>query len=108
SAKSTIARVMKRGLERYSRRPEGALYTFSWILEDGTLVASPMNEDPLKLVPAEARNDIVRQLNERLDRTYRISMPGDLDPMSRWYFSYFLKKYEGDWTRVLDHVRVRR
>jgi serine protein kinase len=108
SAKSTIARLMKRGLERYSRRPEGAIYTFSWVLEDGTLAPSPMNEDPLKLVPVDARVDIVRQLNERLDRTYRISMPGDLDPMSRWYFNHFLKRYEGDWTRVLDHVRVRR
>jgi serine protein kinase len=108
SAKSTIARLMKRGLERYSRRPEGALYTFSWVLEDGTLAHSPMNEDPLKLIPADARTDIVRQLNERLDRTYRISMPGDLDPMSRWYFNHFLKRYEGDWTRVLEHVRVRR
>jgi serine protein kinase len=108
SAKSTIARLMKRGLERYSRRPEGALYTFSWVLEDGTLAHSPMNEDPLKLIPVDARADIVRQLNERLDRTYRISMPGDLDPMSRWYFNHFLKRYEGDWTRVLEHVRVRR
>jgi serine protein kinase len=108
SAKSTIARLMKRALERYSRRPEGAIYTFSWVLEDGTLAPSPMNEDPLKLIPAEARAEIVRQLNERLDRTYRLSIPGDLDPMSRWYFNHFLKKYEGDWTKVLDHVRVRR
>ena len=29
-AKSTIVRLMKRGLEAYSRTPEGALYTFFW------------------------------------------------------------------------------
>jgi serine protein kinase len=108
SAKSTIARLMKRGLERYSRRADGALYTYSWALEDGTVVPSPMHEEPLKLLPPEARDEIVKTLNERLDRTYRISVPGDVDPMSRWYFNHFLKKYEGDWTRVLDHVRVRR
>src|SRR5664279_202633 len=32
SSKSTIARLVKRGLEDYSRTPEGALYTFDWIL----------------------------------------------------------------------------
>jgi len=40
SSKSTIVRLLKKGLEEYSRTPEGALYTFSWVLdkkrEDGT------------------------------------------------------------------------
>ncbi len=31
SSKSTIARLLKNGLEEYSRTPEGALYTFGWI-----------------------------------------------------------------------------
>ncbi len=108
SAKSTMARLLKRGLERYSRRPEGSLFTFSWVLDDGTTVASPMNEEPLKLLPMDVREDLVRQLNERLDRTYRLAVPGDLDPMSRWYFNHFMKKYEGDWIRVLEHIRVKR
>src|SRR5690349_5480705 len=30
SAKSTIVRLLKRGLEAYSKSKEGALYTFSW------------------------------------------------------------------------------
>ena len=34
SSKSTIVRRLKKGLEDYSRTPEGALYSFSWILED--------------------------------------------------------------------------
>src|SRR5881392_1121847 len=33
SSKSTIARLLKRGLEEYSRRPDGALYTFGWVLQ---------------------------------------------------------------------------
>ena len=33
SAKSTIVRLLKRGLEEYSRTPEGALYTFAWKLD---------------------------------------------------------------------------
>ena len=34
SAKSTIVRLLKKGLESYSRKDEGALYTFSWQVED--------------------------------------------------------------------------
>ena len=30
SAKSTIVRLLKKGLEEYSRTPEGAMYTFAW------------------------------------------------------------------------------
>src|SRR5207244_12097275 len=40
SSKSTIVRLLKKGIEEYSRTPEGALYTFQWVLdkkrEDGT------------------------------------------------------------------------
>src|SRR5688572_13440433 len=32
SAKSTIVRLLKRGVEDYSRTPEGALYTYYWHL----------------------------------------------------------------------------
>src|SRR5499425_1604134 len=32
SSKSTIARLLKRGIEEYSRTAEGALYTYEWVL----------------------------------------------------------------------------
>ena len=35
SSKSTIARLIKRGLEEYSRTPEGAMYTYEWTLPEG-------------------------------------------------------------------------
>src|SRR5499433_1533316 len=35
SSKSTIARLIKRGMEEYSRTPEGALYTYEWVLPEG-------------------------------------------------------------------------
>ena len=34
SSKSTIARLLKKGMEAYTRTPEGALYSFSWLLDD--------------------------------------------------------------------------
>ena len=31
SAKSTMVRLLKKGLEEYSRIPEGAMFTFAWV-----------------------------------------------------------------------------
>ncbi len=107
SAKSTIARLLKRGLERYGATEAGAIYTFSWAV-DGEVVPSPMNQDPLLLIPPEARGRVEERLNASFDRPYRLEIQGELDPVSRWYYSLLLKRYDGDWTRVIEHVRVRR
>src|SRR6187401_2101317 len=56
SSKSTIARLIKKGLERYSNMPEGALYTFRWVNLAETGLASgsadtfdsPMHEEALR------------------------------------------------------------
>src|SRR5438128_986280 len=47
SSKSTIARLLKRGLEEYSRTDEGMLFTFSWKGPDGTWLKDPMHGEPL-------------------------------------------------------------
>jgi len=55
SSKSTMARLLKKGLEQYSKIDEGMLFSFSW-RGDGTLWHKcPMNENPLRLVPLELR-----------------------------------------------------
>ena len=41
SSKSTIARLLKQGVEQYSRSPDGALYTFDWVDLDGTGIDDP-------------------------------------------------------------------
>ena len=43
SSKSTLARLLKKGLERYSRVDEGSLYSFAWKEEgpDGEVKSSP-------------------------------------------------------------------
>src|SRR5688500_10463473 len=49
SSKSTIARLLKKGLEAYSRTQEGALYTFGWLDEKTKdYVDCPMHEEPLR------------------------------------------------------------
>ena len=108
SSKSTIVRLLKQGLQRYSHSDDGALYTYSWVFDNGDEIPCPMNEEPLKLIPEALRGKILGELNERCDREYRLKVVGDLNPMSRYYYNEFMKQHDGDWTQVLDHVRVRR
>ena len=85
SSKSTIARLIKRGVEQYSQTDDGALYTYSWIDEgpDGEriLVDCPMNQEPLYLIPKEYRPEIVDQINALMPpESYKIGLEGDLNP----------------------------
>ena len=52
SSKSTIVRLLKKGLEAYSRTDAGRLYSFYWMPDDGEKMACPMHEDPLRLIPS--------------------------------------------------------
>ncbi len=63
SSKSTIARLLKRGLERYSRKEHGILYTYGWKQDDGSIMWCPMHEEPLNLIPDENRSEICEFLN---------------------------------------------
>ncbi|MEE8486158.1 MAG: serine protein kinase, partial [Acidimicrobiia bacterium] len=112
SAKSTVCRLLKKGLEHYSRLEEGAMYTFAWKLPkpDGgfELVDCPMHEEPLKLIPQSARRDVLTLLNESLPPEQRVIVEGDLDPFCRRTFSDILKEYDGDWKKVTDHVVIKR
>jgi serine protein kinase len=111
SAKSTIARLLKRGLEEYSRTDEGMLFSFAWKGPDGTWVKDPMHGEPLQLVPEEQRAALLAQLNEKCQKPhpYDIKIKGDLSPFSRYEYKTRLAKYDGDWLKMLDNeVKVYR
>ena len=117
SSKSTIARLLKKGLERYSKTEEGKIYTFKWVDPDKKIqhilgvcneFPDPMHDEPLKLLPDEAREAIFEDLNRGNKSTYRIDVQGGLCPPSRLIYRELMKHYGGDWTKVLDHVRVSR
>lgn len=111
SSKSTIARLIKKGLEHYSRMDEGAIYSFAWRIPSDSgdeLLACPMHEEPLKLIPRVARKEIMARINADLPEGKHIRIEGDLDPFCRKMFSDLLEQHQGDWRRVLDHVVVRR
>jgi serine protein kinase len=110
SSKSTIARLMKRGLERYSRTAAGLLYSYGWKEDDGSLTWSPMNDAPLRLIPDSDRNEVCAYLNEGREEydPKRVEISGELNPLCRFMFKERLEKYDGDWTRVVKDVVVRR
>src|SRR5947207_12749641 len=64
SSKSTIARLLKKGLEEYSRTDAGMIFSFSWKADDGAAwLKCPMHEEPLHLVPQDMRADVMAQRN---------------------------------------------
>src|SRR5712664_2791904 len=62
SSKSTIARLLKKGLEQYSRADEGMLFAYSGKGDNGAWQKCPMHEEPLHLVPLELRPSLVQRL----------------------------------------------
>jgi len=123
SAKSTICRRLKRGLEIQSQLDEGAIYTYEWHgldkadVDIKSEVACPLNDDPLKLLPVEMRGEMVADLQKRLGglvqenggELFPIRLTGDLNPKCNFYMKELLKRYDGDWSKVVtNHIRVRR
>lgn len=116
SAKSTIARLLKRGVENYSRTPEGAIYTFVWNIPRENepdfptgveIMPCPMHEDPLHLIPKDIRSEFIASLGIKKP-PYKIHLPNDLCPACRFVFNQLLERYHGDLVQVFSHIRVKR
>lgn len=109
SSKSTIARLLKKGLEQYSKTDDGMLFSFSWKGEAGAWHKCPMHEDPLHLAPHELRPTLVTRLNEsRKHQEYHVTIQGELCPFCRQMYNERLAKYDGDWHRMLEETKVYR
>ena len=116
SGKSDVDRQIRRYFEEYTSRPEGRMYTFEWtdlcsVIGDqdpaDDRVRSPMNQDPLVLLPEEQRRDVLADLNENIDAPYTLRNDQALDPESEFYMDRLLEHYEDDLAAVLEnHVEV--
>lgn len=124
SSKSTLCRLLKKGLEKYSRTDAGAWYSFKWVNlptgADGIYTdpecSCPMHEQPLKLLPLEVRLPLVEELNriheelvseERRADLYTLKCNDELDPLCKKFLNALLKMYDGDLEKVLEnHIRV--
>lgn len=78
--KSTLVTMLKRGLEAYSRTPEGALYGIK---------GCPMHEEPLHLIPKELRAEVEEKLG--------VVIEGDLCPHCRMMLK---EQYNGQIEKV--------
>ncbi|MFB6118606.1 PrkA family serine protein kinase [Halosegnis sp.] len=116
SGKSDFDRQIRRYYEDYTAREEGRMYTFRWTNlrdvipdqdpEDDT-VRSPMNQDPLVLLPEPQREKVIDELNDRLEAPYTIRNEQALDPASEFYMDRLLDHYDDDLQAVLEnHVEV--
>src|SRR5262245_36428530 len=99
SSKSTIARLLKRGLEAVSRQPEGAIYSYRWHV-DGGIHDCPMREDPLHLLPSGAREEVYADLSRRFDGEYRLAPTGKLCPVCRFYYDRLMRESGGDFGAI--------
>jgi serine protein kinase len=81
--KSTIVTMLKRGLERWSRTDNGAVFA----IKD-----CPMHEEPLHLIPLELRPEIARH--------YGLYIEGELCPQCRYNLEHV---YRGRHEDVLVH-----
>ena len=78
--KSTLAILLKRGLEEYSRTDAGALYAIK---------GSPLRESPLNLIPTSLRAEF--------RETYGVDIAGEVSP---WARDYVDRECDGDYLRV--------
>lgn len=134
SSKSTICRIIKRGLESYSKTDDGAWYTYRWVnlpTEGDKFVYTnptdecPMHQDPIKLMPMEMRLKLIKDLNLILKQQiedekaglkegekynkgiYELECKGGLNPRCRLFMNMLLKQHNGDWGQVVkNHIRV--
>jgi serine protein kinase len=82
--KSTLVTLFKRGLERWSKTDDGAVYAIE---------GCPMQEEPLHLVPEELRDDFRRR--------FKVQIEGDLCPVCRY-------RLTNEWGDNIHDVPVQR
>ncbi len=68
----------------------------------------PMHEEPLHLIPLDMREHFLEQFNEGREPEEQIQVHGDLCPPCRYYQRELMRRYDGDWTKMIRHIRVRR
>ena len=116
SGKSHFDYLVRRYFEAYTREDAGRMYTFRWtdlrsVIDDqdpdDDVVRSPMNQDPLVLIPRAQREAILDDLNETLDAPYTLRNDQHPDPASEFYLNELLAHYDDDLAAVMsNHVEV--
>ncbi len=110
TGKSELKRCLINGLREYSKSDAGRRYTVEWnvsgiegspgltygdrdVGDEDDWYESPVQSRPLTVFPRDVRDDIVAELNERLDDHIPIRLDTDLDPFSREAYDYLEEQY---------------
>ena len=69
----------------------------------------PMHGEPLQLIPQDQREAVCEMLNAgQPEEAHQVTITGEACPLSRFLFKERLAEAGGDWTKVLQQVRVKR
>ncbi|MBE7491375.1 MAG: hypothetical protein HS108_06415 [Planctomycetes bacterium] len=77
------------------------------------VLPSQLHEHPLLLIPRKARRELLEKLWKQNGLDDKSPIPhkileGDLDYNSRQIYDFLLRRYKGDWLKVMDHIVVQR
>jgi serine protein kinase len=136
TAKTTLIDLMARGLEAYSRTPEGAVYSVAWLFprqiddEGGRLgfvrtgpetddvfarVRCQMHDNPLFIIPRALRQEFLEKTlaeagfhGKKRPVLPRKILEGELCYNCTQIYEYLLRRFKGDWTRIIERVSVQR
>jgi serine protein kinase len=67
-----------------------------------------MREEPLHLVPLELRKVLVEKINADRSPEDHVHINGNLCPVCRYNYRDLMRRYDGNWTQMIRHIRVRR
>ncbi|MFB6232942.1 MAG: PrkA family serine protein kinase [Haloarculaceae archaeon] len=131
TGKSELKRCLINGLREYSKTDRGRRYTVEWnvagapetpgltygegdVADEDDWYESPVQSHPLSVFPSEVREDVVAELNDRLDDHIPVRVEGDLDPFCREAYEYLEEQYRRQGVADLfsavtspEHVRVK-
>lgn len=134
SSKSSIIKHVMKAAEKYSKKDDGAVFSFSWIfpyekqqgnlgLKDygsnnksqkiASVIYSELRDHPLLLIPRESRRELLFELFKNdletfnvIKKTYLFN--GDMSKKNKDIFDALLKEYNNDYNKVLEHIRIER
>lgn len=92
---------------------QGAKPDHAGIRNPVAVLPSQMHEHPLFLIPRESRRKLLDKLFRQKGLSDKFPVPhkileGDLDFNSKQIYDFLMRKYQGDWLKVMDHIVVQR
>ena len=74
----------------------------------GFLVGALLSHElgTLKVKSRQGEVDFLGEINRRVSGERRLSVEGELCPACRHVYNQLLLRHDGDWTKMIEHIRV--